>query len=214
VRTWADETHYSVLGVSEDATQAEIRTAYLNRSKEFHPDYNVGKDEGDSEEIHNKFVKINAAYSVLGNKKERRLYDLQILMRDDPRWKGEQDVKDAPHAFRREAMSYEERIQSMGYAKPDPDFYAKHGNYHKKVVLCCVAFIFVGLLVQGSAIIALYNRHTAQLDAVTLKNNAMLVQARDNARNFSTVQEQLDSLNLQPSDKKTKALPFDDLRTA
>ncbi len=34
-----------------------------------------------------KFVKINAAYSVLGNKKERRMYDLEVLMRSDPRYK-------------------------------------------------------------------------------------------------------------------------------
>ena len=32
-----------------------------------------------------KFVKINAAYSVLGNKKQRRIYDLEVLMHDDPR---------------------------------------------------------------------------------------------------------------------------------
>ena len=32
-----------------------------------------------------QFVKINAAYSVLGNKKQRRMYDLEILMHEDPR---------------------------------------------------------------------------------------------------------------------------------
>jgi hypothetical protein len=31
-----------------------VRSAYLRLSKDFHPDLNVGKDEQDTETIHNK----------------------------------------------------------------------------------------------------------------------------------------------------------------
>ena len=33
-----------------------------------------------------QFVKINTAYSVLGNVKEKRAYDLSVIMRQDPRY--------------------------------------------------------------------------------------------------------------------------------
>jgi len=217
LRTWADETHYSVLGVSHEANQEQIRSAYLRLSKELHPDTNVGKSDEESEEIHNKFVKINAAYSVLGNKKKRRLYDLEVLMHEDPRWRDQGDVRsNSPHMFRTRPMSFEERAQSMGLNKQDPNFYAKHGNYHQKVVLWCVVFIAVGVLVQGSAIMALYKRHSAQLDIATNNNTQLLVQARANARNYTTVQEQWDSLNITPvkvngqTGEEAKAIPLEE----
>lgn len=200
LRTWADETHYSVLGIHHEASQKEIRDAYLKLSKELHPDFNVGRNQDQIEQIHNRFVKINDAYSVLGNKKQRRLYDLEVLTREDPRWRDHGDIRtSSPHSFRTAPMSFEERVQAMGLKKQDPNFYAKHGNYHQKVVLWCVVFIAVGVLVQGTAIMALYNRHAAQLDLATSNNTALLVQARSNARKYTTVQEQWDALNLQPA---------------
>jgi len=224
MRTWADETHYSVLGVSHDASQAQIRNAYLRLSKELHPDHNIGKDESETERIHQKFVKINAAYSVIGNKKQRRLYDLEVLMHEDPRWKDQENIRtNNPHMFRTRPMSFEERAQSIGLNKQDPNFYAKHGNYHQKVVLWCVVFIAVGVLVQGSAIMALYKRHAAQLDLATNNNTALLVQARANARNYTTIQEQWDALNLTPKDvnatkieeaKGRPVLEEEDMKTA
>lgn len=204
-KTWADETHYTVLGVDNEATLEQIRSAYIKLSKELHPDHNAGKSPEENEYIHNEFVKINTAYSVIGNKKQRRLYDLEILMHEDPRWKNPRAAPKSGRGFRTEPQSYEERIQSMGFNKPDPDFYAKHGNYQNRVVMWCVLFIAVGLLVQGSAIMALYKRHAAVLDLETANNTTFLVQASANARKYTTVQEQYDSLNIKPKNSITKA---------
>ncbi|XP_023341221.1 dnaJ homolog subfamily C member 4 [Eurytemora carolleeae] len=197
LRSWSAETHYSVLGVDYEATQEQIRTAYIRLSKEFHPDYNAGVDDAKMETIHNKFVKINAAYSVLGNKKQRRMYDLEVLMHEDPRWKGGDEIKtDSPHHFNTRPMSFEERAAAMGFRKQDPNFYAKHGNYHRNVVVWCMVFIAVGVLVQGTAILALYKRHSTQMDLNSANNTTLLIAARANSRNFTTVQEQLNSLNI------------------
>jgi DnaJ-class molecular chaperone len=59
--------HYSTLGVSKDATQNEIKSAYRELAKKYHPD----KSDGDTE----KFQEVQEAYDVLGDKDKRRRYD-------------------------------------------------------------------------------------------------------------------------------------------
>lgn len=60
---------YHVLGVSEDATQAEVRTAYRRRARAVHPDC--------SEEDGKLFRELQEAYDVLGDPVRRKAYDRQ-----------------------------------------------------------------------------------------------------------------------------------------
>lgn len=64
------KSHYDILGLSPKATQVDVKAAYYNLSKVYHPDKNKG-----SIEAAEKFRDINAAYEILGNYKLRRLYD-------------------------------------------------------------------------------------------------------------------------------------------
>ncbi|KAI9501995.1 DnaJ domain-containing protein, partial [Coemansia spiralis] len=63
-------THYSTLGIPTTSTAKDIKAAYYESSKRWHPDRNKG-----SNEAHQKFLKISEAYSVLGNERKRRDYD-------------------------------------------------------------------------------------------------------------------------------------------
>jgi len=60
--------HYQTLGVSGDATQEEIRKAYLNLMKKHHPDMNGGKQCS-------FFHDLSDAYEVLGDEEKRQRYD-------------------------------------------------------------------------------------------------------------------------------------------
>jgi len=62
-------SYYDVLGVSRDAGEQEIKKAYRNLARKYHPD--VCK-EPDAEE---KFKEINEAYSVLSDETKRAQYD-------------------------------------------------------------------------------------------------------------------------------------------
>ncbi|KAJ2615292.1 DnaJ sub A member 3, mitochondrial [Coemansia sp. RSA 1804] len=77
------KTHYAVLGISETATPKEIKTAYYELSKRWHPD----KNKETANEAHQMFLKISEAYSVLGNERKRRDYDRTLLRTGGPsRW--------------------------------------------------------------------------------------------------------------------------------
>ncbi len=47
VTYFASECPYKVLGVSKDATKAQIKKAYRTLAVKFHPDKNTDKDAGD-----------------------------------------------------------------------------------------------------------------------------------------------------------------------
>jgi len=60
---------YEILGVSENATQNEIKKAYRRLAKKYHPDMNK------TSEAEEKFKEINAAYEVLGDEEKKAQYD-------------------------------------------------------------------------------------------------------------------------------------------
>lgn len=61
---------YKVLGVSKDASQADIKKAYRKLAKKLHPDLSPG-DATKARE----FQRVGAAYDILGDPERRRRYD-------------------------------------------------------------------------------------------------------------------------------------------
>lgn len=62
--------YYEVLGVSKNATANDIKKAYRNLAKQYHPDTN--KEDAQAEQ---KFKEINEAYQILNDEEKRRQYD-------------------------------------------------------------------------------------------------------------------------------------------
>jgi molecular chaperone DnaJ len=64
--------YYEELGVSKTATDEEIKKAYRQLAKKYHPDSHEGEDKKAAEE---KFKQVSEAYSVLSDKQKRAQYD-------------------------------------------------------------------------------------------------------------------------------------------
>ncbi|KAK9814414.1 hypothetical protein WJX72_005581 [[Myrmecia] bisecta] len=63
--------YYEILGVDDDASPSEIKTAYRYLAKQCHPDY-LG-DEG-----HNMCILLNEAYEILSDARQRQAYNAKL----------------------------------------------------------------------------------------------------------------------------------------
>ena len=69
--------YYDELGIDQNATQADIKKAYFNLAKKYHPDVNK------TPEAKEKFAGINNAYETLSDENKRRVYDQTGMTGDE-----------------------------------------------------------------------------------------------------------------------------------
>ena len=62
--------YYEILGVSKDADEKEIKSAYRKLERKYHPDLHQGDDAAAE-----KFKEVSEAYEVLSDKDKRKKYD-------------------------------------------------------------------------------------------------------------------------------------------
>ncbi|EPS37934.1 hypothetical protein H072_8388 [Dactylellina haptotyla CBS 200.50] len=61
---------YKILGLDKDASPKELKRAYKQLSKKYHPDKNP-----DNKDAEKKFIELAEAYEALSNKETRAIYD-------------------------------------------------------------------------------------------------------------------------------------------
>ena len=72
-RNASRKDYYATLGVSPDASVAEIKKAYRALAHQFHPD--LVSSEADTQAAMDRMVEINEAFAVLSDAKKRASYD-------------------------------------------------------------------------------------------------------------------------------------------
>lgn len=78
-RIKSSTNYYELLDISSEAANSEIKQAYFNLAKNFHPDiFHKKADAERQQEIQNAFTKIAQAYETLKDEKTKRLYDYKM----------------------------------------------------------------------------------------------------------------------------------------
>lgn len=67
---WFEKDFYQILGVSKEASEAEIKKTYRKLARQYHPDSNPGDTKAEA-----KFKEISEAFSVLSDPQQRGEYD-------------------------------------------------------------------------------------------------------------------------------------------
>ena len=117
---------YQVLGVSPQASDAEIKKAYRKLAKQLHPDVNP-----DDPVVSERFKEVSAAYKLLGDTDTRRQYDSGEIGPDGtprsqfhyeyaggPRRGGGGQRRGRPAAARRAATGGAARAPRPAFARP------------------------------------------------------------------------------------------------
>jgi len=104
--------YYEVLGIKRDANKGEIKKAFHNLAKKYHPDMN--KTDPTASE---KFKEVSNAYEVLSDEEKRRMYDQFGHAAFDPsQFQTSQQGVDPQEILRRFGMDPFEIFGDLGFA--------------------------------------------------------------------------------------------------
>ena len=90
-----DRTHFEVLGVPRDATEAQVREAYFRLARRFHPDVHHDRALSDlRDELEEVFGRLGEAYEVLCNPRMRASYERGLARREGTARGASPDARD------------------------------------------------------------------------------------------------------------------------
>uniref|UniRef100_A0A182JWH9 J domain-containing protein n=1 Tax=Anopheles christyi TaxID=43041 RepID=A0A182JWH9_9DIPT len=183
---YTHRTHYSVLKLQPNCSTRDVRTAFIQLSKEvcsegsqlkhhkiLHPDANVSNKE----KYDNKsFVDLLEAYKVLSKPESRAAYDYELSLGKNP---GNQVF----HRYRASPWA----ANTMHYNNEEQPYYGIKGV--KKVsnwtiVLCCGIFMLIGIVLQAVAINKSFTFQRDQLDEYSRQNAITHAEVREVAEKY------------------------------
>ncbi|CAO1373024.1 unnamed protein product [Diamesa hyperborea] len=174
------KNYYAVLGLNNECTQKEIRNAFIDLSKEYHPDTKVATDSSASDK---DFVQLMEAYQVLSKTHSRANYDLAL--------KGLNTV----HFVSKDIIYEPWNINPDEYSKKGPDYEPYYGikglkklsNW--KIVLACMIFCGFGISIQVLAIRQSVTFKREQLDRTSAESSTNHERVRLEAEKYGNAEQ-------------------------
>lgn len=158
--------YYIVLGVKNDASFEEIKTAYRELAKKYHPDKNHGNKA--AEEL---FKEIQQAYGVLSNAEKRKKFDLKFRYGESaPKTK----KQSSNTAYTGNAYQYAQQQTQQKQQKQDAQFKTKQNSKPNKsenyyiLISIGIAMILLYLIISYSS-----DSNTPVLSATTSSKNTI-----------------------------------------
>lgn len=138
------QNYYEILGVKSNCSQKEIRSAYLELCKRYHPDM-LKADENKGRVDNGRFQRINEAYNCLSKVSDRSRYDLSLRGHDHSSWAHQTSSRQHYYyAPPRRHPRYEQNFYHMHYGYRAPD---RGKSDFKLFGTSFVAFIACSLIV-------------------------------------------------------------------
>lgn len=138
-------SYYDILGVHHNASREEIKRAYREQMKFFHPDV----FDGPPEVARIKSTQLNEAYETLKDPEKRRAYDFRLW--EEEQKKKEKEEKQRQEEQRREQQEKQEQEEKWkeGESGSIWDVSLKDKLKATRIALCFVMLLSIGLLVEN-----------------------------------------------------------------
>mmetsp|Transcript_15348 Transcript_15348/g.35920 ORF Transcript_15348/g.35920 Transcript_15348/m.35920 type:complete len:774 (+) Transcript_15348:65-2386(+) len=125
---------YELMGVSEGASQDEIKKAYRTLALTAHPDKQAARDPAEAKKVQERFVQIQEAYELLSDTAKRMQYDSSLDFDDSvPKFRadlGEDFYEVFGEAFRRNARFSSRRpVPDLGGPNSKPEEWKRFYNF-------------------------------------------------------------------------------------
>eukprot|EP00794_Sanderia_malayensis_P017607 gene17607-19360_t len=178
---------YDVLEVSKSATRSEIKEAFVSKTKKIHPDRNISNPN-----LHEQFVELNEAYSILRDAEKRSTYD-QLKATG---FRSYQTTANASHNSPYGQERYTSTEETYTYAFDEKEYTAifrdfqftqakykdERRSWNKYVIAAALAFMFAGGCVSVLRISVIKNMLERNAEKINKESHRSYQIAREKAR--------------------------------
>lgn len=170
--------YYHVLGLSEEATPAEIKAAFKRLAVKYHPDKHP-----DRPEMEEKFKEINQANQILSDPYEKARFDLRL------KYQQFTDNRPIHHPY----------TNPNPRRRPNPRYYQTKVDYKKNALATAYAFgitfLIAALVMSVVWTKKAYDNHQLEKEMVSRRASFEVAKNKFDSGSYETAFELIDNLN-------------------